>query len=199
MPLTSLLLLLVGGGLLYGATMGSYTGLWEGRPTQLLYSALKVPLLLFLSFAVALPSFFALNTLLGLRDDLPAVLRGIVSAQTALTLVLASLAPLTLTFYAASDDYPVAILWNGGMFLIATLAGQGVLRRAYRPLIARDAKHRLMFWTWGTLYAFVGIQAAWVLRPFIGDPGRPVTFFREGAWGNAYVEIVHIASRAFGS
>ena len=185
-------------GLLYGAAMGGFTGLWDGQPIQLFYSALKVPLLLVVSVAVALPSFFALNTILGLRDDFAEALRGIVAAQAALTTVLASLAPLTLTFYAASADYPSAILWNGAMFLAATLAGQVVLRRAYRPLIARDAKHRLMFWAWGTLYAFVAVQAAWVLRPFIGDPGRPVTFFREGAWGNAYVQLLRIARGALG-
>lgn len=190
--------LLVGFGLLYGAAMGSFTGLWDGQPIQLLYSALKVPLLLVVSFAVALPSFFALNTILGLRDDLAAVVRGIVAAQAALTTVLASLAPLTLAFYAGSADYPSAILCNAAMFFAATLAGQVVLRRVYRPLIARDPKHRWMFWAWGVLYAFVGVQAAWVLRPFIGDPGRPVTFFRDGAWGNAYVEIFRIARAAFG-
>ena len=190
--------LLVGCGLLYGAAMGGFTGLWDGQPIQLFYSALKVPLLLLVSFAVALPSFFALNTILGLRDDFAEAVRGIVTAQAALTTVLASLAPLTLTFYAASADYPSAILWNGGMFLLATLAGQLVLRRAYRPLVARDPKHRLMFRAWGVLYAFVAVQGAWVLRPFIGDPGRAVTFFREGAWGNAYVQLLRVAREATG-
>lgn len=38
-------------------------------------------------------------------------------------------------------------------------------------------------------YAFVGIQMEWVLRPFVGDPAKPTTIFREGAWGNAY-EVV---------
>ena len=196
--LPTLAVLLVGFGLLYGAAMGSFTGVWDGQPIQLLYSALKVPLLLSISFAVALPSFFALNTILGLRDDVPAAVRGIVSSQAALTTVLASLAPLTLTFYAGTDRYQAAILWNGGMFGVATLAGQIVLRRAYRPLIARDRRHRFMFWAWGALYAFVGIQAAWVLRPFIGDPGRDVTFLREGAWGNAYVQLLRIAREAAG-
>ena len=197
-PPATLAVLLVGFGLLYGAAMGSFTGLWDGQPVQLLYSALKVPLLLLVSFAVALPSFFALNTILGLREDFAEAVRGIVAAQAALTTVLASLAPLTLTFYAASADYPSAILCNGGMFLAATLAGQFVLRRAYRPLVERDPKHRLMFWAWGALYAFVAVQGAWVLRPFIGDPGRAVTFFREGAWGNAYVQILRIARGAIG-
>jgi hypothetical protein len=33
---------------------------------------------------------------------------------------------------------------------------------------------------------------AWVLRPFVGDPNQPTHFFREGAWGNAYVEVARM-------
>jgi hypothetical protein len=51
---------------------------------------------------------------------------------------------------------------------------------------------------WLVIYAFVGIQMGWVLRPFVGVPGRPVTFFREGAWGNAYEEVARTALRALG-
>ena len=40
------------------------------------------------------------------------------------------------------------------------------------------------------MYAFIGIQMGWVLRPFIGDPELPVRLFRPSAWGNAYVEVV---------
>jgi len=40
---------------------------------------------------------------------------------------------------------------------------------------------------------------AWVLRPFVGQPHSSVSFFRPEAWGNAYVELVHIALRAIGS
>jgi hypothetical protein len=42
---------------------------------------------------------------------------------------------------------------------------------------------------WLIVFAFVGIQMGWVLRPFIGHPRGPTTFFREGAWGKAYVEV----------
>ena len=53
-----------------------------------------------------------------------------------------------------------------------------------------------MLWGWLGVYAFVGIQMGWVLRPFIGQPGVPVTFFREGVWGNAYVVVLETMWRA---
>src|SRR5262249_37385766 len=72
---------------------------------------------------------------------------------------------------------------------IASLAAQRVLRRRYTRLIARNPRHRIMLWTWLGVYAFIGIQMGWILRPFIGQPGRPVTFFREDTWGNAYIKV----------
>jgi hypothetical protein len=63
-------------------------------------------------------------------------------------------------------------------------------------LIARSKRHRTMLRVWLLIYAFVGIQMGWVLRPFIGHPDAPVQFFRYRAWGNAYIEVIHIAMRA---
>ena len=82
------------------------------------------------------------------------------------------------------------------MFATASLAGQWVLRRRYAPLIAIDRRHRTMLYLWVCVYAFVGIQMGWVLRPFIGDPGTSTTFFREAAWGNAYVIVWEMVWRA---
>ena len=80
----------------------------------------------------------------------------------------------------------------GLMFAAASLSAQVLLRRYFRALIARNPRHGWMFWLWIAIYAFVGIQMAWVLRPFIGSPDAPVTFFREGAWSNAYVAVLRI-------
>lgn len=179
---------LVCGGL-YGAVMGAFGGVAGDRAWQVLISAAKVPLLLLASFAISLPSFFVLNTLLGLRADFCAVVRALVGSQAGLTVVLASLAPYTALWYASFADYHRAILFNGVMFLVATAAAQRLLWRGYRPLIARNGRHRWILVVWLLAYWFVAIQMAWVLRPFVGEPGRPVTFFREDTWGNAYVIV----------
>ena len=178
------------GGALYGLVMGAFGGLTGDRPLQMIYSGVKVPMLIVLTGALALPSFFVLNSLLGLRSDFGEVLRALALTQAAVAVILASLAPYTALWYASTTDYQEATLFNAGMFAIASLAAQWVLRRRYAALIARNPRHRVMLRVWLALYAFVGIQMGWVLRPFIGQPGRPVTFFREDAWGNAYVSIL---------
>jgi hypothetical protein len=42
------------------------------------------------------------------------------------------------------------------------------------------------------VFAFIGIQMGWLLRPFIGNPTEPVRFLREDAWGNAYLAVLHM-------
>ncbi|APW63881.1 hypothetical protein BSF38_05467 [Paludisphaera borealis] len=183
-------------GTFYGAVMGAYGGLDADRPWQMLYSGLKVPLLLTSAFLLSLPTFFVLNTLLGLRADFPRVARALVSTQAGLTVVLASLAPITAFAYISGISYQPAILFNALMFGTASVSAQSLLRREYRELIIRDPAHRVMLRAWLVVYVFVGVQMGWVLRPFIGDPGRPVQFFREDSWSNAYIAVLNIAWRA---
>jgi len=59
-------------------------------------------------------------------------------------------------------------------------------------------RHRILLRLWLVIYAFVGIQMGWLLRPFIGDPDIPITFFRPNAWGNAYVTVLQRIWSAFG-
>ena len=67
-----------------------------------------------------------------------------------------------------------------------------LVRRGYRPLIARNPRHRWLVRAWLLIYAFVGIQMGWLLRPFIGAPDQPVQFFRRGEWENAYVIVARM-------
>jgi hypothetical protein len=183
---------IVGAALCYGAVMGAY-GL---RPLQMVYSSVKVPMLLAVSGLVCLPSMLVVNTVLGLRQDLGAVLRGLVLAQGTVCVSLAALAPVTVVAYLSLGEYGEAVLWNGAVFLAAALAGQVTLGRHYRRLIEANPRHRIARDAWLALYVFVAIQMGWVLRPFVGNPDQPTGFFREGAWSNAYVEIAGIVWRA---
>lgn len=181
---------------IYGAAMGSFSLDSPDRLVLMLYSAIKVPLLLFLTSALCLPGFFVLNTLLGLRDDLGEAIQAILAGQAGLSIALASLAPITRFWYFSDGNYRVALLFNAAMFTLATLAGQIVMFRYYRVLIRRRPNHRIMLAAWLGLYAFVGIQMGWTLRPFIGSPEMSPAFFREEPFSNAYVVVARLV---FGS
>ncbi len=187
-----LALIVLAFGLLYGAAMGTFAGVTGGRVLQVVYSSLKVPMLLMVTGGLSLPVFFVLYSLVGLRSDFHLVLRALLRCQAAITVILASLAPVTLLWYGSCADYQKAILFNAAMFGAASAAGQIVLARDYRGLIRRDPRHRRMLVAWIVIYGFVGIQMGWVLRPFIGAPREPVRFFREDSWGNAYVVVSHM-------
>ena len=151
-----------------------------------------MPFLIITTFALSLPSFFVINTLLGLRGDFRAVVRALMATQAGLTVILSSLAPFTAFWYVSGSAYQPAILFNGVMFAVASFSAQWILRRDYLPLIRKDPKHRWMLRAWIVIYVFVGIQMAWVLRPFVGDPTSPVQFFREDSWSNAYEVVLQM-------
>ncbi len=177
-------------GMLYGGVMGTYGGIAGPRIWQVVYSAVKVPFLLMATFSLSLPSFFVVNTLLGLRTDFERVVRALMATQAGLTVILSALAPITAFWYVSGSQYQAAILFNGLMFAVASVSAQWMLRRDYLPLIRKDPKHRWMLRIWIAIYVFVGIQMGWVLRPFIGDPEVPVQFFRENSWSNAYEVVI---------
>lgn len=176
-------------GPVYGGVMGSFNVGSADRLWLVLYSAVKVPLLLFATSAVCLPGFFVLNTILGLRDDFRDAVQAILAGQAGLSVVLASLAPLTRFWYCSTLSYRGALLFNAGMFTVAAVAGQMVMLRYYRDLIRRHRSHAVMLCAWLVLYAFVGIQMGWTLRPFVGAPGIPPAFFRDEPFTNAYVVV----------
>jgi hypothetical protein len=184
------------GGLLYGASMGSYSVLTGGDPLLMIYATIKVPMLLLVTLAIALPSFFVLSSLAGLRDDFAESLRAILGAQTVVAVILASLSPFTILFYASTTDYLGAVFFSVVMFAIAGVASQLALHESYRGLVARNGAHRRMKWLWIALYAFVCVQMAWVLRPFFGVPGGATEFFRVESWGNAYEVVMRLAVHA---
>ena len=196
--LVQLLSFVVAFGICYGAVMGTFGGVSGERLLQVVYSAVKVPLLLLATFALSLPSFYVLNALFGVAGDFGAAVRALLATQAGLTIILAGFAPFTALWYASSGNYRMAILFNAMMFGLASLAAQVMLRRLYRPLIERDARHRTLLRVWLVVYAFVGIQMGWLLRPFVGDPRAPTRFFREDTWGNAYVKVVEMVLEVLG-
>jgi len=183
------------GAAAYGAAMGSYSLLY-GDPRQMLISIIKLPAMLLLTFGLSLPLFYVLTGLFGLRAAFPSLARAIVQGQLAFTILLGSLGPLVVMWYVSVPTYAPAVLVNGAAFAVASGGSHLVMRRLARTLGRGDRRCRWLILAWTLVYVFVGIQMGWVLRPFIGEPGKPVQWLRPTAWGNAYVEVVQLVGRA---
>ena len=56
----------------------------------------------------------------------------------------------------------------------------------------------IVFRFWVVILAFVGIQLAWNLRPFLGDRGEPFKLFRQYE-GNFYTALIYSVKQLFDS
>ncbi len=183
-------------GALGAAAMGLALGGSSGDARLGLFAAVKVPMLLALATGLCLPSFYVVNTVLGLRNDFAAAWHAVLAAQATLGIVLGALAPVAVFQSLSVHDPYAQTLLDGGLFASATWAAQLVLARHYRPLIARDPRHRYAVRLWLVLFVFAGIQLAWNLRPFRGTEGFAVQFLRPEAFDqNAYVVVLEHLTR----
>ncbi len=70
--------------------------------------------------------------------------------------------------------------------------------RARAPQPARAApRGSVLLQAWIVIYALVGMQMAWILRPFVGRPDAPLALFRP-LGGNFFESLVHTLHRLVG-
>lgn len=192
LPLRALFTTIAVAGALDGAAIGSFACDSLDRARLMLFAGIKLPFLLLASAALCLPGFFAINAVAGLSHVFTRTLRAIVAGQAALAVALGSLSPLVLFAYLSGVAHASALLLNALAFACASACGHVVMHRYYRVLILEDSRHRSMLAVWVLLYALVGIQLGWLLRPFVGDPHAPVTLFRQEPVSNAYLVLVQL-------
>jgi hypothetical protein len=177
----------------YGAAAGAYAGALQG-----LASAIKLPLLFLGTLLICFPGFFVVQVLVGSRLRLAQVIALVLGALALSAIVLAAVVPVALFFLLTGADYYFLILLHVVIVLGAGLVGMVVLHEGLafacekRGVYPRSAMTIMQ--VWAVLFAFVGIQMAWNLQPFVGDRGRPFRLFRHGE-GNFYTAVVYSLQR----
>jgi hypothetical protein len=172
---------------LYGLAMG-ISNSWQ----QALSSALKLPLLFLLTLLICLPTLYFFNLLYGSQLTFPQTLALMMAAVTvtgALTLAFAS---ITFFFWlTVGEQYTILILLNVGVLAISSWWGLSFLRQGMRHVHrGTSTVHQgRILTTWLLIYAFVGTQMAWALRPFFGVPGAPFVLLR-GEGGTFYQSVL---------
>lgn len=190
---------LVKAGILLGVSYGVFMGLFAafrggpGSVAQLLTSMIKVPSLFLLTLLVTFPSLYVFSALSGSRLEFKDTLRLLLAAIAVNLTLLASFGPVTGFFTLSTESYPFMILLNVFFFAVSGAIGLGFLKRALAtvfavvpavtgtsspPATTSDPASRV-FQIWTLIYAIVGAQMGWVLRPFVGAPNEPFQFFRE--------------------
>lgn len=184
----------------YGLIMGSQSlirGSAEGWKYALA-AGVKLPFLFLLTLAICLPLLYVLNVLIGPRAKFSAIL-GVLMASIAVTsIVLGACAPIVLFFMLSTPSYPFVKLLNVAVFALAGAYGVWFLSRSLGQLVqasseggeaaAASGVRTIINW-WLITYGIVGTQMAWILRPFLGNPGQPFSFFR-ALESNFYVDVL---------
>jgi hypothetical protein len=176
----------------YGAIMGLYPG-----GLQILYDAVKIPMLLLISLYITAPSFYVLTSLLGGRRSLSQVVVLLLSALTVMSTILLALVPVNLFFILTSANtsfstYAFVVLINVLIFALAGFFALIYLLRGFMALYPSE-EWILSFLIGGFIFIFVGTQLAWVLRPYFHYyPG-----FIRPTENNFYVAIIELIFRAF--
>jgi hypothetical protein len=190
LPLGLFLRLAVALGAVYGVSMGLYaaTGHQPAEYRHLLSSAIKIPALFLLTLAVTFPSLYVFSVLGGCTMKFLAVLRLLVATVVVNLALGASLAPILAFFTFSTTSYAFMIVLNVLLLAVSGAVALGFLVKVLRRLAAESSPEdgtgvnpsagTAFFNIWVLLYALVGAQMGWLLRPFIGNPSLPFAWFR---------------------
>lgn len=172
---------------IYGTIIGSFHS-WQ----QALSSAIKLPALYLITLIICFPTLYFFNILFGSRRTFAQHFVMLLTAVSVISVLLFSFAPITLFFLISTFNYQFFTLLNVAIFSITGFIGIKFLYQGMRLLTEEDhegveTRMRLLRF-WLVLYAFVGTQLAWTLRPFFGRPGTSFVLFRE-LDGNFYLSV----------
>src|SRR5213596_2446593 len=173
----------------FGLVTGAYSG-----PAQAVSAAIKLPFLFFATFAVCFPALFVVQVLVGSRLRLRQVVVLVLSALALTSILLAAFVPITAFFLITGANYYFQHLLNIAIAGIAGLFGMYALHEGLSLVCEKRGvyprKALTIMRVWGVLFAFVGIQLAWNLRPFLGDRSEPFRII--GSYqGNFYTAILY--------
>jgi hypothetical protein len=174
-----------------GATLGSYRG-----GVQIAYAAIKLPLVLLGTAALSAPALTAIGAALGRKPKLANDLVLVTTALAFGALLLAGCTPLVLLARAMDMPYHRAILAVVVMFSLAGLASLQIVVRAVAQEGGRGWRSAIAGLC--VVFALVGGQLAWALRPYLVRPRTPDVPFMRDVEGSLYDSVIEAAKSAQG-
>lgn len=171
----------------YGVVMGSYNSFFQAMVT-----GFKVPLLLILALFICFPAFYVIQYMLGSKMNLLQMVNTILSGFVVFTTIMASFAPIIIFFMITGNNYAFLKLLHVGIFVFSGIFGMHTILEALKFSCEKKNVYPKIginiFKIWIIIFAFVGMQLAWNLRPFLGDKNMPTEVFRNRE-GNFYLAV----------
>jgi len=150
----------------YGATMGTYAG-----GLTILFSAIKIPILLLISLYLTIPSYYLLYSLLGGKRTLRQTTMLLLFGFTIMATVLIALVPVNLFFVItatkSSATYAFMVFLNIAIFTLGGFFALTHFIKGAKALYQEPSENWKPAFLLGSLIlVIVGTQLAWVLRPY---------------------------------
>ncbi len=181
---------------IYGAIIGSQHSL-----LQSISSCIKLPLLFLLTTAICMPTLFIFSSFFGSKRSILQTFVLLSTGSTIIGLALVGFSPITLFFIVTTRSYQFFKIINVVFFAVSGMLGILFFNRMYVQLSedGTQSQHtrRMFLRLWLILFAFVGTQLAWTLRPFFGAPHLPFEVVRE-IGGNFYTDMFQSLGHLFG-
>lgn len=183
--------------IIYGIVMGSYHSL-----LQAMTSGVKVPVLFSLTLLICFPAFFIIQLILGSKLTLYQMISIILSGFVLTTSIMVSFTPIIVFFLLTGSNYYFLQLLHISIFIFSGFFGMKTIIDALQFSCEKENIYPhigvVVFRFWVVILAFVGIQLAWNLRPFLGDTGKPFKLFRQYK-GNFYTALIYSVRQLFNS
>jgi hypothetical protein len=183
----------------FSGLFGLVTGAYSSFP-QALSAAVKLPVLFFVTFIICFPAFFVVQVLVGSRLRLVQVVVLVLGALALTSVLLAAFVPITAFFLISGANYYFQHLLAIAIAGFAGCFGMYALHEGLRLVCDKRGvyprKALTIMRAWAVLFAFVGIQLAWNLRPFIDDRRQP--FRLVGKYQGNFYEAVIYAMKKLG-
>jgi hypothetical protein len=165
------------------------------------YVAIKLPVLFLATTALVSLFNWMLALLLGAALRFRQTLAGVLGAMTVAAWILLSLTPVSLLFVLSGVPYSGnhdEVRYAHNSILVthilaiacAGVAGNVALFKGLRQVVPPRCPGFALFAAWVGMYAFVGCQMSWILRPFVGSPFYPVVFMRPDCLQRNFYEFV---------
>jgi len=160
----------------FGASLGFYRG-----GVQILFAALKLPIVTLLTLAVAAPILYALNRALERPADMAREVAQLVASLARGALVLSAELPLIWAAHAVGADYHRLILLTVLSCGVAGIVSFWFLWNAISVTkMGRALVALIVLATMGV----VGAQASWLFRPFLVRPRAANVVFMHALEGS---------------
>jgi hypothetical protein len=173
----------------YGAVAGAYSS-W----LQALSSAIKLPVLYIGAFVICFPVFFVVQMLVGSRLGLAQMAVLVMTTLALIAVLLAAFVPIVAFFLLTGSNYYFLELLHVVIGLATGVLGMYALHEGLAVVCEKHnvypRKAMTILRVWVLVFAFVGIQLAWNLRPFLGDRDAPFKVFRHYE-GNFYAAVIY--------